>query len=184
MAATLKPDQIGHSTKIVAVRPALTTTVLTFHISQLNVSWIVSIFVNRPRDFGWFSVVGRRQREAKPLNSLQKITQSVLPNFRIADMQQNSLFWLCQNEVHYNNLRTGTNGVQLFSALKHNHAVLLLFRRWYCLLKNIKSIRELVMFKITNVNVGHLYNFSDFIWRKTEQSYDSTQLIMRFVILW
>jgi hypothetical protein len=25
------------------------------------------------------------------------------------------------------------------------------------------------MFKIINVSVGHLYNFSDFAWRKSEQ---------------
>jgi hypothetical protein len=30
------------------------------------------------------------------------------------------------------------------------------------------------MIKVTNVNIGHLYNISDFMWHKIEQSYDST----------
>jgi len=38
------------------------------------------------------------------------------------------------------------------------------------------------MFKI-NVSVGHLHDFLDFMWRKIEQNYDSTQSITRLVLL-
>jgi hypothetical protein len=31
------------------------------------------------------------------------------------------------------------------------------------------------MFKIENISVGHFYNFEDFTWRKSEQSYDNSQ---------
>jgi len=85
-----------------------------------------------------------------------------------------------QIEVHHSNLRTGTDGVQLIKALQEIRALPLLFRRWYCLLSNVKSIRRLVMFKIRNVSVGHLYDFSDFVWSQSEQSYNRTRLIMRF----
>ena len=37
------------------------------------------------------------------------------------------------------------------------------------------------MFKITNVSVGHLYDFLDFMWNHSEKSYNSTQSIMQFV---
>jgi hypothetical protein len=40
------------------------------------------------------------------------------------------------------------------------------------------------MFKVTNVSVGHLYNFSDFMWRKSEQWYGSRQSIVQFFLLW
>ena len=39
------------------------------------------------------------------------------------------------------------------------------------------------MFKITNVSVGHLYDFSDFMWSQIENSYDSTQSIMLFFMI-
>jgi len=40
------------------------------------------------------------------------------------------------------------------------------------------------MFKITNGSLGHLYEFSDFMWSQSEQSYSSTQSIIRCVLLW
>jgi len=58
------------------------------------------------------------------------------------------LLWLCPNEFHYSKLLADTNVVQLIKTLKLNRVVLLLFGRWYYILKNIKSIREVVVFKI------------------------------------
>ena len=63
-------------------------------------------------------------------------------------------------------------------------AFLLLFRRWYSLLNYIKSVRDLVMFKIRNGNIGYLYNFSYLTWRKIEQGCYRNYLIMSFVLLW
>ena len=40
------------------------------------------------------------------------------------------------------------------------------------------------MFKIRNVSVDHLYDFSDFMWGQSEKIYNSTQPIMQFVLLW
>ena len=37
------------------------------------------------------------------------------------------------------------------------------------------------MFKIKNISVCHLYNFSDTLWRNSEQGYNSTKSIMGFV---
>jgi hypothetical protein len=66
-------------------------------------------------------------------------------------------------------------------SLKQNRAFLLLFRRWYCLLNYIKSIRERVMFSIRNERVGHLYNFSEFMWPNSEKGYDGAHFILRCV---
>jgi hypothetical protein len=37
---------------------------------------------------------------------------------------------------------------------------------------------------ITNDRVGHLYNFSDFAWRKCEKSFGGTHFKKLFVLLW
>jgi hypothetical protein len=131
---------------------------------------MVCIFVTRSFVAGWFCIVRGLHRDSKRLHFLKKLYQTVLTTYRIAEMKSYS--WCCQIEVHYSNLHTGTSGVQLIKAQQQNRAYFFLVRRWYCLLKNIKSIRELVVFKITNVKVGHLCNFSDFTWRKSEPSCD------------
>jgi len=102
-----------------------------------------------------------QNRENKSLKFLHNLIRSVFSTFRIAEIKQESLCCLCRGEVLHSNLHNGTNNVQLIKQLKQNLPFHLPIRRWYCILKNVKSIRELEVLKITNVNVGHLYKFSD-----------------------
>jgi len=69
-----------------------------------------------------------------------------------ANMKQLSFCWLCLNKIHHSNLHNCTEVVKPIQTLKYNRAVLLLFRRCNFLLKNIKSIRELVMFKANRLD--------------------------------
>ena len=92
----------------------------------------------------------------------------------IANMKQSSFCCLCLNKIHHSILHNCTKGVQLVVALKYSRAVLLLFRRWYCFLKNKKSIRELIMFKVNRwdcrsfIQVIHYYGLKTSVDLKFE----------------
>jgi hypothetical protein len=100
----------------------------------------------------------------------------LLPTILFSTVKQLSLSWLCHFEVHHSNLHVGTNCIQLIRSLKLNRSFHSLFRYWYWLLTYIKSVRERVIFGITNGSVRHVYKFPDFTWRKSEKSYGSTEL--------
>ena len=155
---------------------------ITLYICEHKSLRKVDIFVIRPQDAEWFHL-GVHNRENKPLKFIHKIIRSVFSAFRIAAMKQETFCWLYQSQVNHSNLHNFNTVVPLMETLKQNRPFLLIFRRWYYILKNIKSIRQLVMFKITNVNVGHLYKFPTYVtqdWTNLWQ-YKS---IMRFVLLW
>jgi len=137
----------------------------------------------------WFHL-GVQNRENKPLKFLHKIILSVFPASRIAVMKQETFCWLYQSQINHSNLHNCNIVVPLMETLKQNRPFLLLFRRWYYILKNIKSIRQLVVFKITNVNVGQLYKFPTYVtqdwtnlWQYTINNAVCFIMIINFLVV-
>ena len=144
----------------------------------------VDIFVIRPQEAEWFHL-GVQNGENIPLKFLHNIIRSVFLVFQIAEMKQESFCWLYQRQVNHNILHNCNNGVPLMKTLKEKRSFLLLFPRWYCILKNIKSIRELVMFKITDVKLGHLYQFPTYVaqgWTNLWQYTDNKAVCFIMII--
>ena len=95
---------------------------------------------------------------------------SVLVKFRIAAVEQKSLWCLYQIDVHH--------CLQFLWTLKPIRLFSFLFRHGYWELKNIKSIWELLMLKVK----CRLYNRRNFMLRRSEQNCNGTRLIMRLVL--
>jgi len=124
----------------------VTLTSVAAYLSRFQWSAYFLSFAPRPLH----SRILNSIKENKSFNFLHNIIHSMLPTFLLSTAKQISLPWLCQTVFH---------------AIT---SILVLFCYW--LLKYIKSIIYIVVFKITNDSVGHLYNFSDFVWWKGEQS--------------
>jgi len=108
---------------------------------------MVVIFVTRPHDTGCLSKQkGPKMRKYNLLFSTQFYPPNVanLPNYCNITL---TVMVAMQSDVRNSRRHVGTDCLQRINILELLLPFVLLLRHGYCLVKNIKSIRELVMFK-------------------------------------
>ena len=117
------------------------------HLSTESFNWMVVTFVTRPHETGClFKQKGPEMRKYSSLFSIQLYPFNVasLPNCCNITL---TVLAAMQNDFRNSRLHVGTDCLQRINILELLRPFVLLLRHGYCLVKNIKSIRELVMFK-------------------------------------
>jgi hypothetical protein len=116
-----------------------------FVFINLGFTWMVVIFVARPRDTGCVSKPGelkRRKYSSLFSTQLYPINVANLPNCCNITL---SVMVAMQSDVRNSRRHVGTDCLQRVKILELLRPFVLMLRHGYCLVKNIKSMRNLLM---------------------------------------
>jgi hypothetical protein len=147
------------------------------YLSTLIFTWMVVIFVARPRDTGRLSKPGGLKR-----GKYSSLFSTQLYPINVANLPKCCNITLTVMVALQGDVRNSRRlFLQRIIILEPISPFVLLLSHGYYLVKNIKSIRELVMVKNKKWNSRSFTLRKNFLWRRSEQSCNGTHSVIQDV---